>query len=119
MKRKLVCIVCPKGCEIEIDYNEKTKEVYSMSGQGCRRGEDYARAECIAPMRTLTTTMKVAGGGLIPVKTSKPVPRSLLLDCMKSINTAEAPAGSQIGSIILQDIIGTGADIVASGNIVK
>ena len=119
MKRKLVCIVCPKGCEIDVDYNEKTKEVYSLSGHSCRRGEEYARAECIAPMRALTTTMRVEGGALVPVRTSKPVPRSMLFDCMKAINAVSAPSDVTIGAVILKDILGTGADIVASGNIVK
>ena len=119
MKRKLTCIVCPKGCEIEIEYNEKTKEVYSLTGQGCRRGEEYARVECIAPMRTLTTTVKVEGGGLLPVRTNKPVPRAMLSDCMKVINAVTAPEDVVFGEVIVGDILGTGADVIAAGRVVK
>lgn len=114
--KKLICTVCPKGCEISVEYDEKTKEIFSLTGNACRRGDDYARAECIAPMRTLTTTVKIAGGGLLPVRTNKPVPRSILFDCMKVINRAEAPAGTKIGDVIIKDILRTGADVVASGN---
>lgn len=119
MKRKLICIVCPKGCEIDVEYNEKSGKILSMSGQGCRRGEEYAHSECIAPMRVLTTTLRVEGGGLLPVRTSKPVPRALLFDCMKVINAATAPEGARLGEVIVGDILGTGADVVAAGREVK
>jgi CxxC motif-containing protein len=114
--KKLTCIVCPKGCEISVDFDENAKEVLSVAGNACRRGDEYARAECISPMRTLTTTVRIAGGGLLPVRTNRPVPRSMLFECMKVINRTEARAGTKIGDVIIKNILGTGADVVATGN---
>ncbi|HOA85313.1 MAG TPA: DUF1667 domain-containing protein, partial [Bacillota bacterium] len=114
MKRKLICIVCPKGCEISVEYDETTKEVLNMTGHACRRGEEYARAECIAPKRTLTTTVRIKGGGLLPVRTDKPIPRELMFECMKVINRAEAPKDAKIGDVIIPNILGTGSNIIAS-----
>ncbi len=116
MKRKLICIVCPKGCEISVEYGETTKEVLNMTGHACRRGEEYARAECIAPKRTLTTTVRIKGGGLLPVRTDKPIPRELMFECMKVINRAEAPKDAKIGDVIIPNILGTGSNIIASAN---
>ncbi|HHT53645.1 MAG TPA: DUF1667 domain-containing protein [Clostridiales bacterium] len=116
MNRKLICIVCPKGCEISVEYNEATKEIIKMTGQACRRGEEYARAECISPTRMLTTTVRIKGGGLLPVRTDKPVPRGLMFECMKAINRAEAPRDAKVGDVIIPNILGTGSDIIATAN---
>ncbi len=116
MKRNLICIVCPKGCEISVEYDEATKKVTKMTGHTCRRGEEYARAECISPMRMLTTTIRVKSGGLLPVRTSKPIPRGLIFECMKVINRSEAHAGAKVGDVIIPDILGTGSDIIATAN---
>ena len=45
------------------------KEIKSITGHTCKRGEAYAQTECTAPRRTLTTTAPVVGGGVVPVKT--------------------------------------------------
>ena len=43
MKRKLVCIVCPRGCIIEADVSELGVKI---SGNGCPKGAAYAKEEC-------------------------------------------------------------------------
>ncbi len=116
MKRILTCTICPKGCEVEVEFDSKTKEIASITGNACRRGDEYARTECIAPVRTLTSTVRVEGGGLLPVRTSKPIPRSALFDCMKIINSTTARQGMKIGEIVIENIVGTGSDVIASGN---
>ena len=66
MTRELTCIVCPKGCQITVEFDE-SKRVLSVNGHTCKRGEEYANTECTAPRRTITTTVAVAGGGVVPV----------------------------------------------------
>ena len=39
-ERTIVCIGCPKGCEIHVKY--EGHEVIEMTGNTCKRGEDYA-----------------------------------------------------------------------------
>ena len=115
MVRELTCIVCPKGCPLKVTLDDKT--VISVEGHTCRRGEEYAKAECTAPMRTLTTTAAVAGGGVVPVKTDRTVPKELLFDCMKAINTLRVPTDVKIGDVVLVNILGTGADVVVTGKV--
>ena len=115
MKRELTCIVCPKGCQLTVELDGK--EVISVSGHTCKRGEVYARTECTAPMRTLTTTAPVVGGGVVPVKTDRAIPKELLFDCMKAINEARVSPDARLGDIVIENILGTGANVITTRNV--
>jgi len=112
MTRQLTCIVCPKGCPITVEL--QGEQILSVRGHTCRRGEEYARTECTAPMRTLTTTVALAGGGVLPVKTDRPVPKKLLFACMEAVNAACADKNTRAGQVIIENILGTGANLVAT-----
>ncbi|MBQ7637666.1 MAG: DUF1667 domain-containing protein [Clostridia bacterium] len=116
MKKELTCVACPLGCQITVEYNGE--EVISVTGNTCKRGDAYARTEIVNPTRSLTTTVKVDGGvhPVVPAKSSKPVPKSMMFDCMKVINAASVTAPVTIGQVLIPDILGTGADIVATNN---
>ena len=114
MTRNLTCIVCPKGCPITVELDGKN--IVSITGHTCKRGEEYAKNECTAPMRTLTTTVALEGGGVLPVKTDKTVPKELLFECMQAVNAVKAPAGTKLGDVIIENVLGTGANIVATRN---
>lgn len=113
MDRNITCIGCPLGCGITV----KTEggSIAHISGYTCKKGEEYARTEVTDPRRTLTTTMRVSDGGLIPVKSNRPIKKALLLACMKEINGTKAKAHARIGDVLIKDILGTGSDIVAAG----
>ena len=114
MTRELTCIVCPKGCQLTVELEGKT--VISVTGNTCKRGEAYAGAECTAPMRTLTTTAAVEGGGVVPVKTDRTVPKELLFECMREINAVRVPADAKAGELVIENILGTGANVVITRN---
>ncbi len=114
MTRNLTCIVCPKGCSLTVELDGKN--IVSVSGHTCKRGEEYAINECTAPMRTLTTTVALVGGGVVPVKTDKTVPKELLFECMEAVNAVKAPADVKLGDVIIENILGTGANLVATRN---
>ena len=116
-KKNLTCIVCPRGCALTVTLDsEATNPVVSVEGQGCKRGVDYATAECTHPTRVLTTTAPTVDGGVVPCKTDRAIPRELLFEAMKAINTLSAPAVVRIGDVLLPDLLGTGANIVATAN---
>ena len=68
LERRLVCIVCPKGCRLRARQEEGR---WTVEGNGCPRGEAYALQELTAPTRVLTTTVRLTGGAhpRLPVKT--------------------------------------------------
>ena len=113
--RKLTCIVCPRGCEMEVALGEGG-ELLGVSGNACKRGEGYATDECTHPRRTVTSTVKLEDGRPLPVKTSGTVPKELVFDVMVEINRATAIAGTRIGDIVVKNVCGTGVDVIATAN---
>ena len=105
MEKIFTCIVCPLGCELKVKMCGK--EVLSVTGNTCKRGEQYAKDECINPVRTVTSTVRCADGSLIPVKTEKPIPKDKVLDCMKLINKAQAPLHISAGDVIIENVYGS------------
>lgn len=114
--REITCIVCPIGCQLVAIPNNDSEWGYEVSGNQCKRGIDYAKNEIINPTRVLPTTVKIRNAHLprLPVKTDKPIPKSKIFECMKVINSIEVEAPVKMGEIIIEDILGTGANIVAT-----
>ena len=115
--KNLTCIVCPRGCTLTETLDSSLENpVVSVEGQGCKRGVDYAVAECTHPTRVLTTPAPTVDGGVVPCKTARAIPRELLFEAMKAVNTLSAPAVVRIGDVLLPNLLGTGANIVATAN---
>ena len=84
-ERNLTCIVCPRGCALTVKFDEEGK-VASVSGNACKRGVTYAENECTHPVRTVTTTVRCENGEVIPVKTTCPIPKEMMMDIMKILS---------------------------------
>ena len=112
MERKLTCIVCPLGCQMTVQLNGR--EVVKVEGNTCPRGAEYARNECTNPQRTVTSTVRCENGGLVSVKTDRPIPKEKMSECMQLINKAVAKLPVAIGDVILSDVFGS--NIVATQN---
>jgi CxxC motif-containing protein len=95
--------------------------ILDIKGFSCERGAVYAQKECISPTRMLTSTVRVKNGKqrLVPVKTDKPIPKALLMDCMRVINRIEIIAPVAPGDILLDNILNTGVNIIASWGVEK
>ncbi|MBP3369652.1 MAG: DUF1667 domain-containing protein [Clostridia bacterium] len=115
MIRELTCIVCPKGCQLRVELDED-KNVISVSGHTCKRGEVYAMTECTAPKRVVTTTAPIVGGGVVPVKTNGSIPKELMFECVKLINAARVDADAPIGTVVIANVLDTGVDVVTTRN---
>ena len=112
--RNMTCIVCPMGCQLTVEL--ENGEVKSVSGNTCPRGKQYAIDECIHPMRTITSTARTENGEVIPVKTDRTVPKELMFECMKEINKAVVKLPARIGDVAVENILGTGANVVVTAN---
>lgn len=110
--RKLTCIVCPLGCELNVKLdNEK---IISVSGNTCPRGKIYAENECTNPQRTVTSTVRCEDGSMLSVKTDRTIPKDKMFDCMRIINKTVAKLPVSVGDVIAGDVFG--ANIVATEN---
>lgn len=111
-KHHLLCIVCPEGCEMEIE--EENGELLFPQGI-CRRGQEYARQEIYNPCRVLTTTVKVSNANIamLPVRTSQPIPKAKLIDAMRQIASITVDTPVSVGEVICEDIVNTGVVLLA------
>ena len=117
-ERNIICVACPRGCPVKVTLDD-AGNITNIEGFTCKRGEEYARAEVTHPERSLTSTAKVIGGTayVVPVKSSKALPKELLFDAMKEINKASVNAPVHIGDVVISDILGTGVDIIATNEV--
>lgn len=116
-KRELICVSCPMGCPITVTLDDDN-QVVSVAGNTCKRGDAYARAECTNPVRMITSTVRVLGGSsyVVPCKTASPVPKQLMMECMDVINKTQVKAPVKIGDVLIENILNTGVDIVATND---
>jgi CxxC motif-containing protein len=116
-KRKLICIRCPRGCEIETTLDGYT--VTEITGNYCKLGNEYAENEIKDPKRVVTSTVKVMNGEfpLVPVWTSGPVPKEKIFDLMNILKNIELEAPVKIDSIVVENALELGIEITASGKV--
>lgn len=109
---ELICIVCPKGCHLRVEEENG----YRVTGNSCPRGEEYGRAELTHPTRVVTSTVRAEGGAhpRVPVKTSAPIPKSLIFEAMKALENVCLPAPIVAGQVVVKNVCGTGADFIAT-----
>lgn len=115
MMREMTCIVCPMGCQMEVTIDNG--EVTSVCGNTCKRGEEYAKTECVNPQRTVTTTILCNNGELLPVKTDRPVRKEDVFLVMEAINNTVAQLPVRIKDVIIENVCGS--NIVATKNNLK
>lgn len=112
--RELICIGCPMGCHLQVELDGG--KVLSVTGNTCPRGAEYGKNEVLHPVRTLTTTVRVADRSImLSVRTDAPIPKECLFDAMAKANTVTAKAPVSIGDVILPDFFG--ANLIATMNI--
>ncbi len=116
-ERNLICINCPMGCALTVRM--EGERVVSVTGNTCKRGEDYAKKEVTNPTRIVTSTVRVSGGSaaMVPVKTKQDIPKGKIFDCVKALKGVTVPAPVKIGDVIVENAANTGVDIVATGNV--
>lgn len=108
----IICITCPKGCHLCVDENND----YAVTGNSCPRGVEYGKNELLHPVRTVTSTVRVAGAAIprLPVKTDRPLPKEKMFECMALLDTITAQAPVHVGDVLASHILGTDVNIVAT-----
>ena len=106
-----------KGCRIKV--KAENAEIKEITGYSCPKGKDYAKEEFLNPTRILPTTVKVNGGNfpLVSVKTAKPIPKKLLMEAMKKTAEVEVEAPVSCGDVIIENLLDTGVNLVATRNV--
>ena len=113
-EKELICVSCPMGCRITVAM--EGKEILSVTGNTCPRGEAYARQECVQPMRILTSTVRILNGThrVLPVITEKEIPLELMEKAMEEVREITMHAPVEVDQVVLENIAGTGVNLIAS-----
>ncbi|MDR0598913.1 MAG: FAD-dependent oxidoreductase [Treponema sp.] len=109
---ELICIVCPKGCHLQVDPNKG----FTVTGHTCARGEDYGKQEIEHPTRMITSTVCVGGAEIprMPVKTSRPIPKDKIFQAMTALDNLDVNAPFKAGTVVAPDLCGTGVDFIST-----
>ncbi|MBQ7916137.1 MAG: DUF1667 domain-containing protein [Firmicutes bacterium] len=114
MEREIICTSCPMGCHVMVELDGE--QIVKITGNTCARGERYARAEVTDPKRTITTTVALVDGGVLPIKSDAPLSKKNIDQYLKQIHEIVAERPVLIGDVLLADIDGNGVNIVATQN---
>lgn len=113
--QNLTCIGCPLGCSISVSLSNNG-EVSKITGNTCKKGEEYARKEGTNPSRVVTSIVKINNGdvNMVSVKTAEDIPKGKIFDCMEALKKVTVTAPVQIGEVIIKNVCGTGVDVIAT-----
>ena len=116
-KKDFVCIGCPLGCNITVETDDN--EIKNIAGNTCPKGADYVIKELTDPRRIVTSLVQVRGGVLpvVPVKTAADIPKDSIMDCVKALKMIELPAPVRMGDVVVENVCGTGVNIVATASV--
>ncbi len=103
---ELICIKCPVGCRLTVENGV-------VSGNECPRGKTYAIEETTRPMRILTTLV-IAGGVPVSVKTAREIPKERMNDCLDEIKKLQLSLPVNIGDVLIKNVCDTGVNVVAT-----
>lgn len=112
---EIICIRCPVACRVKLTVNDKN-EIIKVVGNECPLGEKYAEGEFKSPTRILTATVvtKSSSQPLLPVRTDKPIPKSMLKKCMIFLSKIRVKPPIKMGQVIIPNILGTDANVVST-----
>lgn len=113
--KELICILCPNGCALTVADDQSEIEV---TGQKCKRGQEFAIAETTNPTRTLCTTIKTSFPKMpvLPVRSATAIPKERIFDVMAEINQVVVTEALSCGTPVITDILGLGIDIITTAS---
>jgi len=112
---QIICVGCPLGCRATLKVSREG-EVLEVTGCRCKEGRRYVVEEFHNPVRVLTATVLTEGSRvpLLAVRTSSPIPKEKLREAMKVLAKVRAKPPLRAGEVVLEDLSGTGVDLVAT-----
>ncbi|MBQ6489756.1 MAG: DUF1667 domain-containing protein [Solobacterium sp.] len=106
--KKMICIICPNGCELEIDDTER------VTGNLCPKGRQFALQELKDPRRSVSTTCRTVFPDLpvVPVRTEQEIPKHLMKDAVRAISEIVIDRHMRIGETVAENILNTGVNVI-------
>ena len=82
----------------------------------CKRAGRSTPSRNTPPQRTVATTVAVRNSSWarLPVRSSAPVPKDAVVEICRRLHAVETTAPVQMGQVIVANVLGTGADMIAT-----
>ena len=114
----ITCVACPLGCQVRLTVDDGG-EVLEIEDNECKEGKKYAVEEYRNPVRVLTATVLTSGSrhALLPVRTNKPILRDIMRRGMSEIARVKVKPPVKEKQSIISNLLNTGADVIASGEL--
>lgn len=111
----LTCIICPNGCNLTVDMIDNK---WIVNGNMCPKGREFAINEMTNPKRSICSTVKTIYEEIprLSVRTDGEVPKDKIFDIMNEINKVCLKKKVHNGDVIIEDILGTGVNIIATSD---
>jgi len=119
MKREFICIICPNGCRISVEY--EGTNIKNITGDECPKGKDYVKNEITNPLRVFTGSVLVENGdfSLVSVKTPAPVLKKYLKEIGEITHGIKVEAPVEIGQTIASNLLNENINLIATRKIEK
>ena len=116
--KELTCIGCPRGCTLKI---ERDGDGWSVTGNTCPRGKEFAISEMTAPKRTICSTVRTAfpDAPVLPVRVSADIPKDRIFDVMDAIRAVTVTDRIGHGDVVIPNVLGLGVDVIATSSLLK
>jgi CxxC motif-containing protein len=113
--KEFICIECPKGCHLKVDDD------MNVTGNTCPRGKVYAINEITCPKRVITSTVVIESKlvSRMPVMTENEVPKEKMFDIVKALDEVLLVAPVKCREVVIENVCGTGVNIIATRTIEK
>ncbi len=114
MKRDLVCIVCPKGCRLTLEY--EGNNLLSVGGATCPKGKEYATSEISDPRRNFAGSVTIRGGRFrtCSVKSSHSIPLDKLIRLGELSHGITIDAPVNVGDTVASGLLDGEVDLIAT-----
>jgi len=119
-EERIVCIGCPLGCSVRLTIDDKG-EVIEVADNKCKEGKTYVIEEYKNPVRVLVATVLTRDSShpLLPVRTNKPIVKGMLRQGMKELAQVQVKPPLRAGQSIITNLLGTGADVIATSDLLN
>ena len=113
--KEFICIECPKGCRLKVDDD------MNVTGNTCIRGKTYAINELTCPKRVITSTVVIDSKlvSRMPVMTENEVPKEKMFEIVKALDEVRLVAPVKCRDVVIENVCGTGVNIIATRTIEK
>ncbi|MFL0197943.1 DUF1667 domain-containing protein [Clostridium sp. WILCCON 0269] len=118
MVEGIICNECNKKCTINVEMD---KNDLKLANNVYTKKEYCTKLQVDNKYDIFTTVVRIKGANcnVVPVKSSKPLDKSLWVECSKVLSRIHVGAPIKTGDIVCKNVLNTKVDIICTKSIDK